>query len=88
MEKRVRSTPSPCFLQEYDSIGFKLWGSAKNVILKGIAEAEEEKEVNEVMQVNEVKQVEETEEPRKAAVWVDEFGVRDMWNGSRRLAKR
>jgi hypothetical protein len=26
-------TPSPCFLQEYDSIGVKGWGYAKDVIL-------------------------------------------------------
>ena len=29
----VRGTPSPCFLQEYDSIGVKGWGYAKDVIL-------------------------------------------------------
>jgi hypothetical protein len=29
----VRGTPPPCFLQEYDSMGVKGWGCAKNVIL-------------------------------------------------------
>ena len=27
-------TPSPCFSQEYDSMGVRGWGSAKNIILK------------------------------------------------------
>ena len=29
----AEGTPSPCFLQEYDSIGVKGWGCAKNMIL-------------------------------------------------------
>jgi hypothetical protein len=29
----VRGTPPPCFLQRSDSIGFKGWGCAKNMIL-------------------------------------------------------
>jgi len=28
--------PLPCFLQEYDSMGIRWWGCAKNVILKGL----------------------------------------------------
>src|SRR5580698_5095560 len=32
----VKGTPSPCFLQECDSMGVKGWGCAKNLILKGI----------------------------------------------------
>lgn len=31
-------TPSPCFLQEYDSMGVRWWGCAKDTILKRIAE--------------------------------------------------
>ena len=31
-------TPSPCFLQECDSIGVKGWGCAKNVILWELGE--------------------------------------------------
>jgi hypothetical protein len=34
-EKRL-GAPSPCFLQEYDSIGVKGWGYAKDVILWGL----------------------------------------------------
>jgi hypothetical protein len=29
----AEGTPSPCFLQEYDSIGVKEWGYVKNMIL-------------------------------------------------------
>ena len=29
----VKGTPPPCFLQEYDSMGVKVWGCAKNMIL-------------------------------------------------------
>ena len=32
----VKGTPTPCFLQECDSMGVKGWGYAKDVILKGI----------------------------------------------------
>src|SRR5579863_5582066 len=34
----VRGTPSPCFLQEYDSIGVKRLGCAKNMILWELGE--------------------------------------------------
>jgi hypothetical protein len=35
----------PCFLQECDSMGVRWWGSAKDVILKGIARGTEFTEV-------------------------------------------
>jgi hypothetical protein len=33
--------PLPCFLQEYDSMGVRWWGYAKDVILKGIVACSE-----------------------------------------------
>ena len=33
--------PLPCFLQEYDSMGVRWWGCAKDVILKGIMAIDE-----------------------------------------------
>src|SRR5579863_8477697 len=37
-----RRAPLPlCFLQEYDSMGVRGWGCAKNMILKGIAASRE-----------------------------------------------
>ena|SRR5271155_78063 len=48
VEKRGRgwvealdTTPLPCFLQEYDSMGVRWWGCAKDVILKGIMAIDE-----------------------------------------------
>jgi hypothetical protein len=32
----MRQRGPPCFLEEYDSMGVRGWGCAKNVILKGI----------------------------------------------------
>jgi hypothetical protein len=37
--KKAEGDPHPpCFLQEYDSMGVRGWGCAKNVILKGISD--------------------------------------------------
>ena len=32
--------PSPCFWQEYDSMGLSKWGSAKNMIPNGLVAQE------------------------------------------------
>jgi hypothetical protein len=32
----LNPTPTPCFLQEYENMEFRVWGYAKSIIIKGL----------------------------------------------------